>query len=220
MNYIAIIGDIIDSRNLRDRNQVQKKLMDQLGKINRLYSDDIKADFKITLGDEFQGLMYSESKAPIEVICKLAQMLYPVKIRFGIGVGDISTKIIENQPAMMDGPCFHMARKAITKLKENEGKKEVADSLMAIEFSHDTAYGMVANSLLMLISNLMDGWTAKMAATINAYEENDCSQQRAADVLGVNRTTVVRSLKSAKYYAYCNAKKAISKLIKEEVTVV
>ena len=55
--YVAIIGDIIDSKKIKNRNEVQQKLKHVLSKINQSYDDIIAANFIISLGDEFQGLL-------------------------------------------------------------------------------------------------------------------------------------------------------------------
>lgn len=56
--YVAIIGDIKNSRELQDRKQVQEKLEAVLNEINDTYDADIASKFLITLGDEFQGLLH------------------------------------------------------------------------------------------------------------------------------------------------------------------
>ena len=55
--YIAIIGDIVNSKKLDDRNAVQINLKSLLKRINEKYTEDIASNFMITLGDEFQGLL-------------------------------------------------------------------------------------------------------------------------------------------------------------------
>ena len=57
--YIVIIGDIINSRELEHRNEVQERLKRTLQDINERYNADIAASFMITLGDEFQGLLHN-----------------------------------------------------------------------------------------------------------------------------------------------------------------
>ncbi|MGJ0961539.1 SatD family protein [Faecalicoccus pleomorphus] len=56
-SYVAIIGDIIDSKNIEHRQEIQTKLLNTLNKSNSKYYKSIVSKFKITLGDEFGGLM-------------------------------------------------------------------------------------------------------------------------------------------------------------------
>ena len=57
--YIAIIGDIKNSKKIQDRNRFQQKFKKILDQINIKYADSIASNFTITLGDEFQGLLLS-----------------------------------------------------------------------------------------------------------------------------------------------------------------
>ena len=54
--YIAIIGDIKDSKKLNDRKKIQEKLQKVLNEVNQKYYEDISSNFMITLGDEFQEM--------------------------------------------------------------------------------------------------------------------------------------------------------------------
>ena len=90
--YIAIIGDIKESRKINDRNNVQNKLKAVLIKINQKYESAISAKFTITLGDEFQGLLCVGENV-IDIIEEIRREMSPVQIRFGIGVGEINTDI-------------------------------------------------------------------------------------------------------------------------------
>lgn len=56
-SYVATIGDIIDSKNIEHRQEVQTNLLNTLDRINSKYRQSIVSNFKITLGDELEGLM-------------------------------------------------------------------------------------------------------------------------------------------------------------------
>ena len=61
--YYALIGDMVASKKLspEERWQAQERLASALKIINGEFADTIAADFLITLGDEFQGLMKREA---------------------------------------------------------------------------------------------------------------------------------------------------------------
>ena len=46
----------------------------------------------ITLGDDFQGLLHSGEHV-MDIIQYIKREAYPIKIRFGIGIGAITTNI-------------------------------------------------------------------------------------------------------------------------------
>ena len=55
-SFVAVIGDIKDSRLLENRKEVQLRLREVLERLNENYKEEIVSRFLITLGDEFQGL--------------------------------------------------------------------------------------------------------------------------------------------------------------------
>ena len=74
----------------------------------------------MTLGDEFQGLLFNGRKV-FDIIPKIKMDIYPVEIRYGIGVGQITTSINTDMALGADGPGFYNARKAIDFLKKMRG---------------------------------------------------------------------------------------------------
>ena len=57
MNYFALIGDIIDSKKIDNRYQVEKILETCLNDLNTEFKEVLVSKLSITLGDEFQGLL-------------------------------------------------------------------------------------------------------------------------------------------------------------------
>ncbi len=60
-------------------------------------TNDIASDFMITLGDEFQGLLTSGFHL-VQIIDYIERSLFPIKLRFGVGIGEIHTEIKRNTP--------------------------------------------------------------------------------------------------------------------------
>lgn len=89
---IAIIGDIIALRNIENRNKAQEELEQVLNEANKNYKKYIVSKWTITLGDEFQVLI----EPNLEIFKMLDYISYrmdPIKIRFGIGLGEIYTAV-------------------------------------------------------------------------------------------------------------------------------
>lgn len=106
--YFAIIGDIIASKTISNRSEVQNHLKRILDQVNEEYKSNIASRFSITLGDEFQGLLHSAAHL-FELLDTIQFQLYPTKIRFGIGVGDMNTEIIQETSMGSDGPAYWSA---------------------------------------------------------------------------------------------------------------
>ena len=133
MQYYAIIGDIKRSKKIENRCEIQEKLKKILDNVNSIYNNDISAKFLITLGDEFQGLL--EMTAPIlEIIKYIQREIYPIKLRFGVGIGNVSTLINHEAAIGADGPAFYAAREMIEFLREQEKKlkKQAADIQISV----------------------------------------------------------------------------------------
>ena len=133
MQYYAIIGDIKRSKKIENRCEIQEKLKKILDNVNSIYNNDISAKSLITLGDEFQGLL--EITAPIlEIIKYIQREIYPIKLRFGVGIGNVSTLINHEAAIGADGPAFYAAREMIEFLREQEKKlkKQAADIQISV----------------------------------------------------------------------------------------
>ena len=116
MNYLVIIADIIESKKLADRKNVQSLLKKELIQINNK-SKDLISPFTITLGDEFQAV-YINGNSLLRDLIHVIVKLYPVRIRFSVGYGLISTEINRDAALGMDGPAFYQAREGMSMLKK------------------------------------------------------------------------------------------------------
>ena len=115
MKYAAVIFDIIESRRYIDRYDVQSILMDSTAYLNRLYSYAIKKDVISSAGDEFQGL-FKDLQTAFLYIRKLQLLIYPIKIRCGIGYGEIKYDVAEWSSSAISGETYYLCRDAIDTL--------------------------------------------------------------------------------------------------------
>ncbi len=124
MIYVALIGDMVGSRSYRSeaREEVQARLRKALSAANadERRKGDIKAEFVITTGDEFQGLL--KARADPLWFARFVQdvMGEEPRLRFGIGKGELSTKGMPEKAIGIDGPCFYNARDAIIRAKKDD----------------------------------------------------------------------------------------------------
>lgn len=118
--FVTIICDIKNSRLLENRHDFQLYLIDVLKECNTLFKDYIVAPFIITLGDEWQGLLKENS--PYLEILDFFKSKLPSNVKFytGIGIGEITIHNFELTVNQLDGPSFHLARKAIKYAKRNQ----------------------------------------------------------------------------------------------------
>jgi len=116
MEKITLIGDIVSSRRIKKRQQIQNNLNKVFKKINER-GEYISSPLTITLGDEFQAV-YNKADFIFKHIWQIILSIYPEKVRFSIGLGEITTALNPVQAIGMDGPAFYNARKGLDEIKQ------------------------------------------------------------------------------------------------------
>ncbi len=136
MDYCAAIFDIIDSRKYNNRYDVQRVVRDSLEYLNYIFSERIKKKVVFGAGDEFQGL-FRDPETAFLYARKLQLLIYPVKIRCGIGFGGIKYYEENWSSTEIDGEAYYNARRAIEEIpKKGSG---------VIFFNFDTRYDKYLN---------------------------------------------------------------------------
>ncbi len=213
--YIAIIGDIRESKKIHDRNDVQLKLKNVLETINNKYGEEVSSKFMITLGDEFQGLLWSGAKV-LDIIEEIQREMYPIQIRFGIGVGKITTNINAGMAIGADGPGYYKAREAIEFLKREEQKNKAPLSGIRIEVEEEMSnVSNLLNTIFSLMEVIKSNWTQRQREIIYEYENTGGSQLECAKRVEITQSSVQRSLKKGNYYEYTHAKKTVNSVLCE-----
>lgn len=212
--YIAIIGDIISSKEIRDRYEAQQKLTIILNQVNKIYANDIAAKFMITLGDEFQGLL-DIGKNTINIIQLIERGMNPIRIRFGIGVGDIRTEINPDIPLGADGSAYHNARKMIDEIKKSEKKQMESRYDMKICIDDFSEIADLMNSIFSLCTALRSKWTSRQTEIIYDRMEHGDNQVDAAKRMGITQSSIQKGLAASNYYTYANSMELISTYLEQ-----
>lgn len=214
--YVVIIGDIIDSKKITNRNEVQHKLKKVLQDINRNYANDIVAKFIISLGDEFQGLIKNQGNI-LKITFDIERELTPVKLRFGVGIGSVNTDIDFDNSLEIDGPAYYRARKMIQMIEDKKSQYTENDSNIMVCFGDGKSDGEeVINAMLGVCGAIKSRWTKRQNEIINAYLTNGLNQYKTAKFLGIAQSSVNRALKSAKFYSYLVAMNKLEAFLKRE----
>lgn len=216
-NYIAIIGDIVESKKIKDRIDFQRKFKAILDIINEKYGKNITSKFMITLGDEFQGLL-SKSDDLFEIIFEIEKEMRPIKIRFGIGIGPIYTDINPEVPLGADGPAYHYARKMVDKLKSRESKYKNAPANILIETEREEC-NLLLESILELTYAVKSRWTDRQIQIIEAYKKNDENQYKVAEKLAITQSTVNKAIKASMLYQYNNGIESIKQYLSKRENI-
>lgn len=208
--YFVIIADIINSRNLDNRFEIQEKYIALTDTLNNEYNSDIASKFIVTMGDEIQGLLSSPENI-VSIIKEMSNTMYPVKLRFAIGAGTINTKIDFENSIRIDGNAYHRARFCIDKMKDLNKKKTNTYNIMIN--SNNEVWDDLVNSNLMLCNAIRTSWTKKQDMIVNMYESCNRDQGETAKALSVSQSYVSKTLKVIMYKNFNSALKTVSNAI-------
>lgn len=211
--YCAIIGDIVNSKEIQDREEFQEKFIYVIEKINTIFAGYIVSKFTVTLGDEFQGLLNSPIVF-IDILDYINNSLNPINLRYGVGIGEITTRINNEKAIGADGPAYHNARRMIDEVKAKEKSKNSGKT--NARFYSGNKEDELINVILGLCDNIEKGWTSSQRELIKYISENNRSQQEAAKHFGILQSSVSSKLKSASYYQYLNAKIKIKEYLEQK----
>lgn len=212
-SFVAVIGDMKDSRHLENRKEVQVRLQGILDRLNEKYKDEIVSRFLITLGDEFQGLL-SSGKYILDMVNEIRMAMHPVRLRFGIGFGQITTDIRTEMALGADGPGYYRAREAVELLKEREKKKRsvLAELCLKMDETHRDKE-ILLNTVFDLMYVVESGWTDRQREVIWDMLLHGDGQQNTASRLDITQSTVQKTLAAGSYYTYESALKNASEIL-------
>ena len=218
--YLALIADVIDSKMVQERFNLQKQLEKTLRKMNELFGDYLASCFTLTLGDEFQALLKVD--APVfQIIDTLRSELTPTQLRFGIGLGEIVTDIDPLQSIGADGPAYWNARAAINLVHQ---KNDYGNTQIYFSSGNDSK-DLLVNALIASGEAIRSGWRGSQEEILLdllkrfVYSEN-FSQQDLAQSLDINPSALSKRLKSSSIRVYLRGRAAalasIQALVKGE----
>ena len=206
--YLALIADVIDSKMVQERFNLQKQLEKTLRKMNELFGDYLASCFTLTLGDEFQALLKVD--APVfQIIDTLRSELSPTQLRFGIGLGEIVTAIDPLQSIGADGPAYWNARAAINLVHQ---KNDYGNTQIYFSSGNDSK-DLLMNALIASGEAIRSGWRGSQEEILLdllkrfVYSEN-FSQQELAQSLDINPSALSKRLKSSSIRVYLRGRAA------------
>jgi DNA-binding transcriptional ArsR family regulator len=183
-NYIAIIGDVVGSRSAGDRSDLQDRLGGGLRDVTTAFGEHIAAEFVLTVGDEFQGLLSAAGSLDL-ILATLRMHSFPAELRFGVGIGELETAL-RSQAIGMDGRCFHNAREAIERAAKRRTPVEVqADGPDASFEIYSLLYGVIRSR-----------WTTRQREVVD-LSASGLEGREVAEYLSITPSAVSQHLRAA-----------------------
>lgn len=202
----VLLGDVISSKKIKNRAKFQEKLINICKSINQTFNDDIVANMKIIKGSDEIGCILGNLAPLYEIINRLSDDLYPVKIRFVMVSGKIDTGYETKDISQMDGPAFHQASKMIMDLK----KEKLIFNMLSSNKILDT---LLTNNI-NLIYLLKKRWSHEKLEIIKAYERWG-DQRKVASKLGISQQTVSYHLTSSNWKEIKKMEAKLNQSLKE-----
>ncbi|MCG8479779.1 MAG: SatD family protein [Spirochaetales bacterium] len=200
MNVVAVIADIVRSRDIEQRRDFQRTLKSRLRTVSERAGASLLSPYTLTLGDEFQAV-YGNFDTLFTDIVTIIATLFPVRFRFALAVGPLSTEINRNAALEMDGPAFHDARALMETLKGHDG------TVIRIAAS-DSAPVELINGCLRLLSNALGGWREN---TIHLFHGlvTDESVDTLTRRVGITRRGVNKHIAAHHLHDYADVLRAV-----------
>ena len=205
--YIGMKVDLIASRRIKKRDLVQDQFFRVVELVILRFADNIAARMIITHGDEAQALFYPTVTGQLfEIIEEITDQLEPYSVRFGFGVGTLTTPL-QNEAIGMDGVVWHRAQEA---LQEAKKKKQ------PLRFSFPSPALSALNALANMLLVLSGGWTRQQQEVIKLTSKF-ATQREVAKYLGISPAAVSQRLHGAHYDLYKEGKEALAIFLGREI---
>ncbi|MDF1617566.1 SatD family protein [Petrocella sp. FN5] len=168
MKYVVFTIDCISSKKMEN---VTEFLEQRVLKLNNdtLRNGSFLTDFKVLLGDEIQGVIKLDGEF-VKNIRYIREAFYPIKVRLGIGIGDIENEenIEKKDPWKLNGSAFHNARDSIKYLSKHAlfGK-----SGLSYLTSGSEAFDLLVNNQILLYDTILERWRDKTYEAVYLKEK-------------------------------------------------
>lgn len=189
MAYVAVIGDLVASREITNRAAFQRRLSRLFAALSSR-NPGIVSPYTITLGDEFQALYANANHLFVDLVTILAHV-HPFRLRLALGVGEITTAINDEHAIGMDGPAFHTAREVMEQLKTQD------DTLLQT-FVRQPGNGAAVdllNRALSVVAELTRTWKRNTWA-ITRDEMSGKTVEETADTLSITTRAVYKNMRT------------------------
>lgn len=205
---IAVIGDIVKSKSIVNRGEVQEQLKTVLNEVNQKYADHLASKFTLTLGDEFQAVFRTGSRL-LYILDEIIFALKPVELRFGIGIGSLKTALDPNTSLGADGPAYWSARNAIETAHTNNDYGRANIELCS---PREKELVKLINQIIKLSAFQASGWRESQAEVYRLilkegiYTPAQINHQKMAESLNIQPSSLTRRFESSGIKRYMSSR--------------
>lgn len=165
-----MVGDVVGSRDVPDRERAQRELAEALDRVNDLIEP--RSPLRATIGDEFQGLYASLGGALRATLLLRLMLKGRVEVRFGVGWGPV--QFFEGT-ATQDGPAWWGAREAIELVRGAEDSRGAPRGLRTMFVGRHAAQEATAEPGVLTpdLEDLVNAALIPRDELVSAMDERD-----------------------------------------------
>jgi len=201
---IAIIGDLVESRKIKQRAVAQQDLQDLLSFLNSSYENAVLAPFSLSRGDEIQALVARADILP-DLLWQATFRFPHSAIRFGFGLGRLVTPLAQ-LPMETDGPAWWAARNAVENAETTRRNGGVWQGFGTSD--------LVMTAMGTLLDYIRRRFTGRQRAIVQ-HLRTGADMVQVADVLGITKQAVHGIVRAAGWRAYEEGEDALRTLLSE-----
>lgn len=185
---VALIGDIVGSRTLVDRDAAQEHTLRSFRQAEERWRPDVPA--YATVGDEFQAVYSTAEQAIFSTTVLLLLLPAELELRFGLGVGGDRVLDASGAGAIRDGSAWWRAREAIDAVKraERSGRSQARTG-----FVHDGGTDEKGIRGLLLLRDHIVGGMRPRDRRIALAGLDEVPQATTAAAEGIGQSAVSQS---------------------------
>ena len=204
-DLFVLLGDVISSKKLENRENFQNKLINGCNTINEKYKSNIYSYMNIIKGSDEIGVVLKDLSEFYSIINVISNTIGPNLMRFVLVKGQIDTGLDQREISRMDGPAFHKASNLMNMLKH--------EKLIFKMDTGDPIFDKLVTNNINLIYLIEKKWSPKKINIIHDYEKIG-DQQSVAAKYGIKQQDVSYHLNSSNYGEIKNIKTDLELVIK------
>lgn len=205
---VALIGDIVHSRDAPDRQGLHNTLEAVLAEVNGVTAPDDPLLITVGGGDEFQALFLTLGQA-LDATFRIRLALSTratADVRFGAGRGEV--RVLDARRGIHDGPAYWAARASIERTKERAAQARTRTARTAYTAPDDDPahvgavqaaldcldfmVGSLPKPSRAILEGLMNGQTQRELAQQQGVSPSAVSQRMRRGGIGVSLETMTR----------------------------
>lgn len=203
--YVALMGDIVKSRSTKSVPMLYSIFNKAVDDENVSRKGEIASPLTITLGDEFQGILFSLTSA-VEMARRIRLGLIEkgAECRFVIGIVNIKTRVNTRAAWNMMGPGLAEVRSLLNE-KDGNAYRFYLPSFPDIE--------VLADAIGFYASSLEKRWTERQLQVVLEMLGSEGGNPMVAEKLRVSRQAVSKISRAAGFTEYQQGWMAINEAL-------